>query len=110
MLTAQMAKMQAMAEVEANADYQWKECVEEVIKDICKELGFGGKFTTDLVWEKMETIFPNQSTHEPRAMGPLMSKMSKMGIIRKTNTYKDSERVECHARPLQIWSVSIFNI
>jgi hypothetical protein len=109
MTSAAQARDEAMAQVDAGADEKWKEGVILVIEEICRVLGFGKTFTTDQVWEGMELVFPEVTTHEPRAMGPMMAKAAKMGLITKTDRVVDSERVECHARPVAVWKVTTFS-
>lgn len=108
-MTALQARDVAMAQVDANADDYWKNCVEETIRRICRELGFSGRFSTDLVWKYLEEDFPNAATHERKAMGPAMSAAAKQGLIRKTGDWVESDRIECHARPVAVWAVATFS-
>lgn len=109
-ITAEQAKAEAMASAEAGADAQWQEAVMEIIKEICRLLGFGETFTTDLVHDGMKEVFPEITTHEPRALGPMMARAAKLGWITKTDQYEQSERPECHARPLRVWKICTFSV
>ena len=55
-------------------------------------------FTTDYLWENVETV-PN----EQRAMGAVMTKARKLGVVESTGRYIKSRRPECHARPVMVW-------
>ena len=110
MNTAEIARDEAMAQVDSAADAIWKEAHEEVVKEICKDLGFGGEFTTDLVDEYMKRIFPEAVTHERRAQGPAMARYARMGLIRATDKYVDSNQEICHARPKRVWKVQTFSV
>jgi len=104
------ARDEAMAQADHGANDIWKDSALSCIRAICKDLGFGTGFTTDLVWTYLERDFPGAHTHEPKALGPIMARAAKMGLIRKTGTWKESERAECHARPMQVWNVSTFSV
>lgn len=107
---AQQAKNEAMAQVDFAANIIWKEKHEEIVRIICKELGFGGEFTTDLIDEYMERFAPNVKTHERRAQGPAMARYARMGLIRSTDKYLESDQKICHARPKRIWKVQTFSV
>lgn len=109
MTVATVARDEAMAQVDYAADEYWKEAQEIVVLDICKDLGFAGKFTTDLVWKYLEDLFPEATTHEKRAMGPAMARMARKKLICATDEWRESEREECHARPVRVWKVQTFS-
>jgi hypothetical protein len=56
------------------------------------------EFTTDDVWQRLSV-----GTHEPRALGAVMRKAAKAGLIRRTNRVQVSVRPSCHQRPVAVW-------
>lgn len=110
MNTAEIARDEAMAQVDSAANAIWKEKHEEAVREICKDLGFGGEFTTDLVDEYMKRMSPDVNTHERRAQGPAMARYARIGLIRSTDRYMDSEQEVCHARPKRVWRVQTFSV
>lgn len=46
---------------------------------------------------------PNARTHEPRAIGPLMRELCKLGVIEKTASWVPSAQAQNHKRPMQVW-------
>jgi hypothetical protein len=109
-MNATDARNIAMRQVDANADLDWKEAAMQSVAVICKELGFGAYFTSDEVWAKIESDFPNATTHERKALGPIMAKAARSGLIRKTGQYRESRREACHARPVALWKVQTFSL
>jgi hypothetical protein len=57
-----------------------------------------GLFTTDDVWARVG------KPPEPRAMGAAMTRARAMGICKPTDSWQQSARPECHARPVRVWS------
>lgn len=88
---------EALTRVEANADASWKRHVMRIIHDLAVERR---SFTTDDVWARVD---PGAGTHEPRAMGAMMRQAAKAGLVRPTDSYVESSRPECHARPVRVW-------
>lgn len=87
----------AIARVEANAEPRWLDVARRVV------LGFdrGETFTTDDVWRVLDT--GTVGTGDPRAMGAVMRSLQRDAAISNTRTYRPSERVECHGRPVAVW-------
>jgi len=108
--TATSARDEAMAQADAVADLLWKESHEACVRLICEELGFAGEFTTDLVDKYMEDLAPGVTTHERRAQGPAMARYARMGLIRPTEKYIESDQETCHARPKRVWKVQTFSV
>ena len=55
-------------------------------------------FTTDAVWDGLE-VEPT----EPRALGPILMRAARKGLCEPTDQYRNSRRVQCHARPMRVW-------
>ena len=86
-----------MSQVERNAHAQWKDAAMEAIIKTAKS---NKEFTTDSVWQNMES---DVKTHEPRAMGPMMMRAKKMGWIKPSSEFRPSTKRSQHAQPLRVW-------
>ena len=95
--TSLFAGESARDEAVANLDFAYDGWIDSVIK-IILSIPIYQTFTTDYLWEKVETT-PN----EPRAMGAVMTRAKKEGLVSSTGKYIKSRRPECHARPVMIW-------
>lgn len=85
-------------QVEEHADQEWL----IMATGIVKTLAAGGfPFTTDRVWSMLERI--PVATHEPRALGAVMRKLARQGVIRTTGEYVKTQRREAHSRPIPVW-------
>lgn len=102
---AAAARDEAIDRVEKNAPEDWKHRVRVAIEALCKERE---EITTDDVWERLELLRIDLGRAEPRAIGALMKQAQKAGWIEPTATFKNSERVECHRRPLRVWISKIY--
>lgn len=89
---------EALARVEANADVEWKLAAELVVHLLAAQLG---TFTSDDVWEGL--VDGSASTHEPRALGAVLKRVAKDGVIAPTDEWRISRRPECHGRPVRVW-------
>jgi len=101
---AESARDEAIAQVEANADREWKTAALNAVRWLAANRV---EFTSDDVWR----LLPHQSaatTHEPRALGAVMRKAARDGLVRKTDRVVNSTRVECHARPVAVWQSLIW--
>lgn len=97
------ARDEAIDRVERNADSHWKVAATNCVMTLART---NAEFTTDDVWSLL--VGWPESTHEPRAMGPVMRKVANAGIIEATDQYRQSERKECHARPVKVWRSLIY--
>lgn len=89
---------EAISQVESAMNRQWRNialCAVRVLADR------GDPFTTDDVWEKVSRL--TITTHEPRAMGAVMQRAAKLGLIKATDRTVQSRRPRCHARPVRVW-------
>ncbi len=65
------------------------------------------RFIVDDVWRAMGTAAP--STHDKRAMGAVMQRARKDGLIEPTAEFLPSAQRQCHANPRRVWrSVGFF--
>ena len=96
--SAQQAKKEAITRVGDNANSEWKIRVEKVI---CELAVMHHEFTTDDVWALLSDY--QESTHERRALGSMMTKAARDGVIVATERYVPSTRRESHANPKRVW-------
>ena len=96
---ADAAAAEAIERVGANADADWKRQARQAIRAV---LLTHDEFTTDDVWDLLDR--ENVKTHDRRAMGAIIREFSRNGAIAATGTYVKSSRVECHSRPVAVWT------
>lgn len=87
-----------LIQVESHADEDWKEETLKIVEQLALERE---TFTTDDVWEMLSEL--DVSTHEPRAMGAIMTIAKKMRLISPTTHHILSTRPSCHSRPIRVW-------
>ena len=97
---ATAARDEAIDRVERNASADWNEAAYLACRLVAEEQPF---FTTDNVWQKISTVFPQFKTHEPRAMGAVMRRAARENVVAPTDEYVRSDRPECHRRPTMRW-------
>lgn len=90
------ARDEAVTRVGRNADPAW---ADEVMHLIWVTATSSPDMTTDDIW----ALLRDTTTHEPRALGALMKRAAAEGWIAATDTYRPSQRVACHARPVRVW-------
>lgn len=91
--SAEDLRDQAIEKLESAYD-NWINSVLKIISSIPNQQ----TFTTDYLWEQVDS-----EPREPRAMGAVMTKAKKIGLVCSTGNYIKSRRAECHARPVMIW-------
>jgi hypothetical protein len=77
------------------APADWKAVAWQAILDLTDA---GSEFTSDAVWEKVGFSPP-----EPRALGPLLLRAQRAGMIRPSGERRSSERAVRHAGPVSVW-------
>ena len=95
---AQQARDEAVARVDANANKEWKVRAYEVVQYLASA---EDEFTTDDVWAMLDSSAEN--THERRAMGGVITRAARAGLIENTGRVKKSTRVVCHQNPKAVW-------
>ena len=93
------ARDKAISRVERNADPRWLTHAHTAIEALCR---LRREFTTDDVWEYL-AAHQLDRPDEPRALGAIMRSAAHAGLIVATDRYVNSERPECHARPVKVW-------
>ena len=84
------------------ASDEWKQVAYKAVLAVCRRLD---TFIVDDVWEEMggeNAPMPS----EPRAMGAVIRKAAKDGLIVHAGTYTLSARVTCHRNPTTVWKVA----
>jgi hypothetical protein len=96
-------KTEAIEAVEIG-NLEWIERAEAVITPQIKERKKRGgvKITSDWLWAMSR---PAGTPREPRAMGALMRRLQKAGVIYPLNKWVPSSRSACHSRPVRVWGV-----
>jgi hypothetical protein len=93
-------KREGMARAERSADPYWWSCMLESGREIALRKPYF--FTDDVVgWCKEH--HPNATTHEQRAIGPLMREMARREICEPTQDWVQSSQRQNHRRPMQVW-------
>lgn len=93
----------SIEQVERAADEAWKAAAWEAVLWAC-DLRRGGEFTTDLVWwrlHKLGAVPPR----EPRAMGPVMLKAKRLGLVRFAGRTVLTTRPQAHRGMVRVWEV-----
>jgi len=94
---AGQARDEAMARAEASAHDEWKSAALEAVYQAASH---NSRFIVDEVWSYMPG---STTTHELRAMGPVMRRAARAGWICATQEYVNSARVTAHGNPRRIW-------
>lgn len=102
---AELAKREAVTRVEQHADPDWKEYALATVKRVAMRYK---EFTTDKVLDEM-TDAP-VTTHELRALGPVMSAAARRGYIVATDKFVTSTSVTRHRAPKRVWQSRIYEM
>jgi hypothetical protein len=100
LFTAFAQRDEALERVDRHADDTWKATVEAVVIHLAR---MRPTFTADDVWAYL-AAHHDVSTHEPRALGAVLQKLTKSGKIKPTGGFAPSKRR--HAAPIRLWSAA----
>lgn len=89
------ARDDALERVEKGAPMQWKDLAEKVVRLFASK---GEPFTSDDLWQ-----YGLPKPREPRALGAIMAKLARRGIIRKTGRYLPCRSATRHVAPVAEW-------
>ena len=92
-------KRQAIEQVDSNADPVWKLNAKRAVLHLANTRD---RFTADDVWALLDER-GEEAPHEPRAMGAIMTAAAKKGLIEASHEWRESNRPECHRRPVRVW-------
>lgn len=98
------AKQGAIQQVDQAAEALWKQNARAAVEEVCR-MRPGGEFTTDAVWYVLEQMWNTEGPHERRAMGPVMLRAARDGLIAQTDRFQKTTRKQAHRAPLQVWRV-----
>lgn len=85
----------ALDRVEGNAKAEWNEQADAVVAALARS---GRRFSPDDVWA---AGLPRP--REPRALGPVMMRAVKSGLIEPTGEWINSKQASQHATPVRVW-------
>lgn len=88
-----------------SADPHWWQCMLESAKAVAERKPY---FNVDDLVTWMHRHYPNASTHELRASGPLMSNVARLGYGVPTEDFRPSRQRDCHATPRLTWVSLIY--
>jgi len=88
----------ALDKIESKVSEEWKEKVGKIIRGLALTRQ---PFTSDEVWAGIHS--EGLTVHDNRALGPMMMKASRSGIVVKTGRTRTSKRPETHASPKAEW-------
>lgn len=96
-------KAEGMGRAERHANPAWMLAAEQAVLEAARELS---TITADDV---MRRIPPDVDTHEKRALGPVMMKAAKAGIIEKAIALpRNSTRPNQHSAPITVWKSNVY--
>lgn len=98
-------KRDGMARARRHADPHWWQSMLECGKQIAEAQPY---FYSDDVVLLCQKLHPNAGTHEPRAIGPLMTKLARLGYCVKTQDTAPPRVPQCHGRPKSVWWSQIY--
>lgn len=94
----------AIAQVEANANDQWKEAAFAAVQRVCRKKQ---TFFTDDVWKEFHASDGIEKsefgTHDRRAMGAVIKRAEREGLCENTGQFRPSSRKSTHRSPRSLW-------
>jgi hypothetical protein len=98
-------KRDGMGRAERHADPEWLRVMLISALEVAKRKPY---FTTDDLEKWRLAHYPNHTTHEHRALGPVMIEAAKQEICEKTGDWIESNQKVCHRRPMRIWWSKVY--
>lgn len=92
-------KQEGMARAHRAADPEWQRFMLRALKQVASRQKF---FCTDDI-ERIRHSYDGPTTHENRALGPLMLSAKKDGLIAPTDRWVMSIQPFNHRRPVRVW-------
>ncbi len=105
--TGEAAKEEAITRVEASASRAWLDQAWQAVgyaAEVARTVG--SDVTTDDVWETLSLMDSAPELHEPRAMGPVMRRAVREGLLRPTSIFRPSAMPQNHRRPVRVYEVA----
>jgi len=101
---ADLSRTDALQRVDEHADPDWRDVAYQCVIAVARRCA---TFTTDQVIEELSRYAV--STHEGRALGPVMMRAQRNSIIVSTNQFVNSEAVSRHRAPKRVWASLIID-
>lgn len=101
---ADLARADALQRVDEHADPDWRDLAYRCVLAVARRLEH---FTTDEVIDELSK-HPDVTTHEPRALGPVMMRAARENIIAATDRFVKSNAVSRHRAPKQVWRSLVY--
>jgi hypothetical protein len=98
------AKLDGMRRARRNADPEWWAYMLERVTEVARHKPF--LFTDDI--ERLRMTRQGPSTHENRALGPLMREAQKNGVCEPTDYWVPSSQRVNHRRHMRVWFSLIY--
>lgn len=98
------AKLDGMHRVASAANPEWWQFMAEATVEVARRKPFF--FTDDIERLRLERNGP--STHENRAIGPLMKCIQRLGVCVPTDDWVESSQAVNHRRPMRVWRSLIY--
>jgi hypothetical protein len=83
-----------------HANTEWKRVMLICALEVAKRKPF---LNTDDLEHWRSTYYPNHTTHENRAIGPIMREAAKLGYCTPTLDWVESRQKVNHSRPMRVW-------
>lgn len=96
----EFGKRDGMDRAERHADPEWKRVMLICALEVARRKPF---FSTDDIEAWRLVNFPNHTTHEHRALGPIMREAAKLEYCVKTLDWVESGQKVNHRRPMRVW-------
>lgn len=95
-------KLAGMATADAHATDRWSQLALDCVRLCADALP---DFTSDDVWKSLVASGQDviETERNPKALGAVMLRAARAGLIVKTGTVRNSTHVANHARPVQVW-------
>lgn len=101
---ADAARSDALQRVDEHADPDWRDVAYRCVLAVARRLEH---FTTDEVIDELAN-HPAITTHEPRALGPVMMRAARNNVIAATDRFVKSNAISRHRAPKQVWRSLVY--
>lgn len=101
-IDGKQARDDAMSRARAHADPEFAATALGVVHDIASRQEY---LTADDVWEGLDG---RVSTHDNRALGPILDQAKVEGWIDPTDRHIPTRRADNHARPIRVWRSRLY--
>lgn len=99
----QLALDTALDSVDQSADDKWKKAADYAVVQLALRKS---EITADDVWDVLDGL--DVETHEHKAMGPVMRRAAKDGIIERTDRTIKTRRPQRHKGDVRVWKSRIY--